>query len=316
MHLFIDTNVLLEFYSASSDSLVELSKLEAMLKNGKAKLWITDQVKREFWKNRSEKIECIMRSFENAGGNSIPLLIREDEEFKEYLEFSKKAAERKANLIAKIRGQIATEETKADKHINTLFLLASEIDTSQLFQQAYERAIRHAPPGKDEFIGDRINWLALLSSLPEGSNLHIISNDSDFAKDDRSEEVMPYLKYEWTAKRKGDVTLWKRLSAFMAKQFPDADNAIAVEHAIKIESLASSLSFARTHKIVEEFGDLSHMSDSNVSALAQAVLANNQVYWIASDEDVSSFLIQFLSMYDKKLDPGVRMKILEYTKKT
>jgi hypothetical protein len=48
MDIFIDANVFLSFYEASPDALLELARIAAIIKANKAKLWVPDQVKREF----------------------------------------------------------------------------------------------------------------------------------------------------------------------------------------------------------------------------------------------------------------------------
>ncbi len=77
MHLFIDVNIFLGFYEATSDSLLELEKLITVLKQKKrAKLWLPDQVKREFWKNRDGSVASVLKEFSKLNGlGSIPRLV-------------------------------------------------------------------------------------------------------------------------------------------------------------------------------------------------------------------------------------------------
>src|SRR6266853_6408486 len=100
---------------------------------------------------------------------------------------------------------------------------------------------------------------ALLTTLPQKAELHIISQDGDFAGELEREEIHPYLKYEWIKKNGGTVKLWKWASQFLAAHFPEAKNAIEIERTLLIERLEKSPNFATTHGVIAEFSDLSHL---------------------------------------------------------
>lgn len=199
MHLFIDANIFLGFYEATSDSLLELEKLITVLKQKKgAKLWLPDQVKREFWKNRDGSVASVLKEFSKSNGlGSVPRLVQENPEFDQLKKFSAQLESKKKEIVDRVRGEVAAEKTKADGWIRNLFSLAEEIDTSgAIAKQAWERALRHTPPGKQDGIGDRLSWVALLATLPEKAELHIISQDGDFAGELEREEIHPYLNFE------------------------------------------------------------------------------------------------------------------------
>jgi predicted nucleic acid-binding protein len=56
MELFIDTNVFLSFLHYSGDDLEELNKLAVLLREGRLRLLLPDQVAAEFRRNREAKI--------------------------------------------------------------------------------------------------------------------------------------------------------------------------------------------------------------------------------------------------------------------
>lgn len=202
------------------------------------------------------------------------------------------------------------EKTAADKEVRMLFALAKEIDTSgEIFVEAHERALRQSPPGKQDGLGDRLSWVALLKTVPAKAELHIISMDSDFASEANPNEIKPYLHAEWAKKKKGSVKLWKRASQFLAAYFPDAASAIEIERTLMVESLEKSPNFATTHSVIAEFSDLSHLSKSLVDRLAIAILTNSQICWLSGDADVKKFITDFLSMYQNQLGPLVRGEI-------
>jgi rRNA-processing protein FCF1 len=62
--LFVDTNVFLSFYDFTDDDLESLSKLNSLLKERHIRLFVTNQVKDEFYRNRENKIKSCLESFD------------------------------------------------------------------------------------------------------------------------------------------------------------------------------------------------------------------------------------------------------------
>src|ERR1019366_7682506 len=105
MHIFIDANIYLAFFEASADSLLELEKLTAVLKQKKdCKLWLPDQVKREFWKNRDGSIADALKEFtKNSGLGAVPRLVREDGEFSALTKLSSQLESKKQDIVTRVR---------------------------------------------------------------------------------------------------------------------------------------------------------------------------------------------------------------------
>ncbi len=311
MHIFIDANIYLSFYEQTPDAFVDLAKLRAVIKSAKAKLWLPDQVKREFWKNREGSIAGSIKGFEKTPFMpSTPRIVVEDEGFAELKELEKAMEKKRAEIIARVKQEVASETTAADREVRKLFEVASEINTSgSIFTEAHERALRRTPPGKQDGIGDRLSWVALLKTLPEGSDLHVISLDGDFAAEGNTNEIKPYLRIEWETKKKGSVRLWKRASQFLADNFPDAATAIEIERSLMIERLEKSPNFITTHAVIAEFSDISHMSKPLVDRLALALFTTPQVSWILGDKDVKTFAKNFLEKYGGVMAPTFKEQL-------
>jgi hypothetical protein len=78
-----------------------------------------------------------------------------------------------------------------------------------------------------------------------------------------------------------------------------------------ITNLISSSNFSSTHAYVSELLDnINYLSNQEITDLLVAATENDQIYWIASDEDVKSF---FLTLYKSKsmLIPEDTRKIFE-----
>ena len=311
MNLFIDTNIFVRFYETSSESLVELEKLVALLRSKQATLWLPDQVQKEFWNHRERSIENNLAAFEKGSLMvSVPLLVKEDAEFGNLSELASALEKKRAEIVSRVRKEVEEENTRADRLVKQLFGLSVKIETrGAIFAQARERALRHLPPGKGEGVGDRICWEALLSAIPEKQDLCIISDDGDFESESVNEQVGSYLRHEWKTKKSGTISLWKRASKFLVKQFPDAANAVQLEHSLFIERLEKSASFADTHRIMAESHELGNIPLPLVQRLGQALTNNSQVYWILGDADVKPFAKDFLGRYEKNLDPETKEKI-------
>jgi len=145
MDLFIDANIYLGFYEATRDSLLELQKLVTVLKQKKGtRLWLPDQVKREFWKRRDGSVAGALKEFTKASGlGAVPRLVQEDVEFEQLKKLSGQLESKKKEIVDRVRSEVATEKTKADDWVRNLFGLAEEIDTSGgIAKQAWERALR------------------------------------------------------------------------------------------------------------------------------------------------------------------------------
>lgn len=306
MHIFIDTNIYLAFYESSTDSLVDLENLATVLKQKKeSKLWLPDQIKREFWKHRDGSVADAFKEFTKSSGlGAVPRLVLEDAEFTQLKKLSGQLESKKQEIIDRVRNEVANEKTKADEWVRNLFVLAEEIDTSgEIVTLARERALRHTPPGKQDGLGDRIAWVALLNRIPAKSDLHIISNDGDYAGELKKDEIHPYLKSEWEKKNTGHIKLWKRISQFLAAIFPDAKNAIEIERTLMIEGLEASPNFATTHSVIAQCPSLTNLNAALANRLAMAVLNNPQVRWIHSDKDVRAFITTFLQQYESIILP-------------
>ena len=71
-HVFIDTNVFLNMYKCSSDNIDLLNQLISEIQEGKIKLYLTEQVVDEFYRNREHLINKALEdinAFEDVNTN-------------------------------------------------------------------------------------------------------------------------------------------------------------------------------------------------------------------------------------------------------
>lgn len=172
----------------------------------------------------------------------------------------------------------------------------------------------HLPPGTKDDLGDRLCWVGLLTQLPQEADLHIVSNDSDYWNEGFSEDIRPYLKWEWEHKKNGTIKLWERISQFLAAQFPDAKNAVEMERGILALRLRNSGSFAQTHLVIKELNNLDGFNDEHLRYIAEALVENSQVRAIRGDDDVREFYKKLVAKYHGRFDRDLEAKLNDLLK--
>jgi hypothetical protein len=137
--------------------------------------------------------------------------------------------------------------------------------------------------------------MALLHNLPSNAELHVISNDGDYESEATKEKIRRYLEWEWKKKNGGSVSLWKRLSQYIAANFPDAANAAEIERSIAVKNLVDASNFSQTHSAIAVLSGFERFSKQQAEMIAGAFINNSQVRWIAGDADVKEFGRKFLA---------------------
>lgn len=312
MHIFIDANILVSFFEIKPGSLSDLEKLISVVKLGKATLWLPEQTKREFWRNREKNIKKSIQEFEQGQSlGNAPLLVRENPQFGDLVKKAKEVDEIKRSIAKAIKGEIDGQTTYADNIIRKLFEISKPINTDddEIFNVAWRRAQCHLPPGKNDDIGDRLCWVGLLKTLPDSAELHIVSDDTDYKNEGFSDGVRPYLEYEWKQKKNGEVKLWERTSQFLSAKFPDAENAIEMEKLILAKGLKDSFNYANTHQVIAQLSALGNFNSEQSRLISEAIIENSQVRDIRLDADVKTFYLGFIESHKDKLDADLLANI-------
>jgi hypothetical protein len=306
MNLFIDTNVYLSFFHFSKDSLTELEKVFVLQQYGKLDLWLTDQVETEFRRNREVKIaDALKRFLEERPSSGVPQMAQTYPECEQLLDALKRVTTAKEKLLSRLQMDIAARSLYADKLIDTIFKKAKRVSQSEKQIAAAERrALLRNPPGKNNSLGDAINWEALLEAIPNGEDLFLVSEDGDFASAIDPERMSDFLIDEWAANKKAKVLLSKRLSQILSAQFPEAKVAAELEKEILIKDLANSGTFARTHQLIARLQSFKEFTPKQASDLVDAYITNAQIHWIPSDPDVQAFGRCIEKEHGGSLDPN------------
>ena len=306
MYLFIDTNVFLSFLHYSSDDLEELKKLEVLLRDGRIRLLLPDQVVAEFRRNREGKLADSLKKLRDVRvAPQFPQICKDYPEYEELRRHQRAFEEVHKRLVEKIVADIENKSLKADALIKALFGAGHRIETPPaLVARARLRSDTGNPPGKKGSLGDAVNWEALVAGAAEGEDVYFVSSDSDYSSDLDEERFDPFLAEEWEATKKSRVIYFKRLSLFFRAQFPEIKLAAEAEKDLAIRDLANSGNFARTHGVIARLRQYSDFTPSQLNEIVSATLANNQVHWIAGDDDVHSFLSAVIAGREDQIDPA------------
>jgi predicted nucleic acid-binding protein len=297
--LFIDTNVLLSFYHLTSEDIEELKKLVALVKNKEIILIVPKQVEDEFWRNRGGKISDAMKKLREAKFNaSFPAFSKDYEEYEELRALLKKADKLHAELVSKIMADAKDTSLKADEIVAGLFKKATK---PEFVDDHYLGALRRVrlgnPPGKNERLGDAVNWETLLVTVDKGTDLYLVSEDKDY-RSQLSEGVFnEFLREEWETKKKSTLNYYSKISDFFKDCFPDIKIASQVETELAINSLSDSGSFASTHVCIGKLDTFDRFTIYQVERLIKIAVQNNQVGWIIDDLDVHKFYAKLLDKY-------------------
>jgi len=312
-NLFIDTNVFLSFYHFSNDDLEELNKLVVLLESKDIILWLPQQVKDEFHRNRENKISDSMKKIrEQKFKPQFPQICKDYEEYSEIRELTDTYKEKLSSLIDKADADTNSKTLKADLKIKKLFEKSKIIDTTQsLVDKAMLRVTIGNPPGKDGSTGDAINWEALLENINDEQDLYIVADDQDYYSKLDNEQLKDFLKDEWTEKKSTDIIFFRRLSQFFKEYYPHIKFAIELEREHAVKDLINSNTFATTHRAIAKLDEFSEFTKSEVNELMQVTLSNSQISSIIRDTDVDNFYTKLYNANTELIDEEIKEKIFE-----
>jgi predicted nucleic acid-binding protein len=292
MHVFIDTNILLNFVHFSKDELDALNDVFASHEHGAADVYLTRQVCDEFRRNREAKIKDALKRFhETKLAVQLPSFMKSYEEYGEIKRLSGELQRLVKSVSEKANADIVAKRLLADQLIADIFEKSTiiEID-AEVFAEAQRRLHLGNPPGKAGSLGDAINWTVLLRRVPDEEPLHVISEDGDFYSALNEDMAHPFLEEEWLTRKKSSLRVYRTLSAFMQEHFDGVAFSFDRTKDALIDDLASAGSFSVVHQLIGKLEEFAYFSMKEVERILAAALQNDQFGWIVTDLDVSDFL--------------------------
>jgi predicted nucleic acid-binding protein len=307
MQLFIDTNILLSFYALNQEDLGELSKLADRVTSGEVRLLITDQIVDEFYRNREQRLEGTLKSFYGQTFNPQLPQICEDYPEAEQLKLALKEYEKAHSaMIAKVSADIKAKSLLTDRLLQSLFTQGTKVLIDEaLIDRAKLRMSLGNPPGKNNSLGDAVNWECLLAAVPDQADLFLISGDKDYSSPLGDDELSGFLRDEWQRRKQSTIYFYRRLSGFFKAQFPDIGMASMRDRDFLVRELANSKSLIDVQKNVAKLSAYADFTASQANGIVLAVLNNQLVAWSIEDEAVRSFLLNIMTRYERYLDTEV-----------
>ena len=293
MHVFIDTNILLNFFHFSNDDLDALRNVFSAHEHGSVSVYLTDQVRDEFKRNREFKIKNALQRFKNIRFTAqIPHFMKEYQEYEEIKELATQLEERQKSIITKVNSDVREDKLAADRLIKDIFEdFSTKKDNDAIFTEAWKRITKGNPPGKNRSIGDAINWVTLLHLVPNKNDLHVVSEDGDYYSILDEKSAHPFLREEWNRRKNSKLHVYRTLSEFTRRHFDGMVFSFDKEDKEElIDDLQNSHSFAMTHQVVKRLESYDYFSLREVNKILKTVLENDQIHQIITDWDVSDFL--------------------------
>jgi len=289
--LFLDSNSYLGMYSLSGKDIEQLQRFAELVEMGKIKLLLPTQVIDEVRRNRARVVADRLKALEDARINApIPQMATDFETSKKLKAALAAAHQAHAELVGELREKAQTKELPADLLLERLFKAAEVLTDASAVDRASQRKALGNPPGKGNSLGDGVNWEILLSQCPNDRDLHLVSADGDFSSPLDQSMFDDFLGEEWTWRKDSQISYYRDIKQFLDVKFPQIRLASDVRKYFLIESLIESGSFLETHNIVAQLISYGSFTVDEATRLLTGALENNQVRWLARDEDVKQLL--------------------------
>ncbi len=224
--VFIDTNILLDFYRLPGESAVRQLKL---LERHKESLILSDQLKMEFLKNRQKVIVDSLKQLSKPQKAAMPAILFDYQPAKMLLKHQAGAEKQFAKVRAKIEA-ILNSPSSADHVYRALMRIFDHSTPLNLARPNKRRyAIRNLarkrfalgyPPRKaNEYsLGDAINWEWIVECAENSDpNVHvmIVSRDGDYGASFGEDAILnDWLRREFKDRvsKKRKIELTKKLT--------------------------------------------------------------------------------------------------------
>jgi hypothetical protein len=294
-NLFLDANVYLSFYLFGKDDLIQMDKLVKLIDDEEITLYVSTQLRHEISRNREAKIaEGFSTLKKHKFGREFPNYCSDYEELADLREGLKTVGKQLNALVEKVEADIESKSLRADKLITSLLDAGTEMDVnSDILDFARARTERGDPPWKKGSMGDALHWECLLVNVPYRS-LYIVTLDGDFSSPLNSEAILDFLDEEWKERKSiGRVHLFRSISGFFKDQSLDIELSIEQAKDELVQRLKASDNFEETHEIISKLSAYDNFTLKQKRGLFWALVHNSQVGWIAEDDDVKEFFVNF-----------------------
>ena len=307
MHLFLDTNTYLGFFRLSDDNLEQLKKLSQGVQSGDTTLYVTEQVRAEFFRHREGIIYDTLDTVRKAPKlpNEFAHLFEAIAGYAEVRSVLKDAEVKLRQLIDNAVAAVTNGSLHADGVITDLFARGKSVGlTDSILEAAKLRVLLGNPPGKPGSYGDAVNWESLLVEVPKDEDLVLVTNDKDYRSKLDPNRLNQYLLDEWTRKKGSHVHLHGSLRSALGAHYPEIQLAPEPEpeQDQAIEQLVIASNFRATHQAIRRLSRFSEFNPDQVATMVEAAIDNDQVGGIMEDDDVFEFYNALAHQYGPTIE--------------
>jgi hypothetical protein len=189
--------------------------------------------------------------------------------------------------------------------IRELFEIAHRVPlTAEIRSAAETRRLLGNPPGKKDSIGDAINWESLLTAVPPGEDLVLVSADGDYASKLDTRVADEFLSEEWARLKQAEISLQGSLTAAFKVHYPSIRLAADLEKSLAIDALIASANFRGTHLAIQKLSAFADFTPVEAANMVEAAMTNSQIRQIIGDADVRSFYAALAERFGDQLEPA------------
>ena len=283
INVFLDTNIYLNFYRFSNEDLKKLENLIALIeKTEEIKLYTTDQVNIEFYRNREAVVNEILDRIDKIWSwwLNLPSFSKKYSEHWNLQSSYRKLVDEKKDLKKRILDDVFNFQLAPDIIIKELFDLAENIPvTTDIIETTKLRTLLWNPPGKKWSNWDAIHWECLLKSFPEDEDLYFVWWDWDFKSPIDNKKFNIFLLDEWKEQKSSEIYFYENLSVFLKDNFPDLEELDDYIKNKKIDDLKTSFNFNHSRQILRDLHAMWWFNDEQLQKIFEYSFKNDQVYW-------------------------------------
>ena len=303
--VYVDANVMLDFFRTASTDLKALQILIDLVDIGDAQIVITEQTLDEFQRRREDAIaagrEALKKQYLSI---TVPHLFDGFEQREDLEQAVSSARRAQASLLDRVADAARRRALQADSTVSSLLESAKVLKINDdALEAARWRVELGRPPGKGASIGDALSWETLLRQAPTGTDLVVITADSDFVSP-LGGSLSQYLADEWSARVEGTARRFAKFEDYIRSERPEVAFPDDVRRDWAVRCLEESGSFRETRNTLRRLhrAYLGSIGLDEATRVLRAAVTNNQIRWILEDDDIQSMLWDLLQPHRANLD--------------
>lgn len=318
IHVFIDTNIFLDFFRCSDASLEDLNRIFDADDGGAVNIHLTKQIYNELYNNMDSVTSLSIQGFQEGKSHpKIPSFMKYYGEYEKIQRYKKLYDQAYKAMLLKAKKDAKSKKLLANILIRYIFKKNVIIEaTADIKSKAKERSKMRYPPGKKDSLGDRINWLCLLKHVPDNEDIHIISKDEDFyskAYDDK-DSPNQFLEQEWGNDKSANFFIYRTLEEFVKKHINANTHTFHTKREEIITELKNCKTLAKTISVVKKLNKFFYFPLHNVQNILEVLCCSSQLDKNVGDPGIKSFVERIIEPHIMNIDNKEHLNFIDKIK--